>query len=380
MRQAIFVVLIVAAAFLGGALANGPGVRWVRTRLLDYLGLKEGEIVSINLPGTAPETADSRDSKSSLPPVEPATRAPSVATNVQSENPGTPGSPIAGSGTGSARSSSTQAQSKSTTRAAKQGQTQVGASARETASESASSAKPNAGNVLGSLLGLTGKAKSQQNGHSTGSGRKGDDSEVALIPLPTPTAVPEPEAPEPSDAGYDPKPVSSGGKAPDLVRRTGSSSGVANSAAQESGHPPAPLDPSVGPAILASLSPLSSAQTSTNNRSKADRMFLETAPSPSSPAAPPTEAGSGPLAPSRVAAGDWGALRQKLHSLGVTRYTIEGEPGGRVVFSCLIPLAGRRAVSQRFEAEGDDEFQAAQAAIRRILLWRATRQAPAPAQ
>jgi hypothetical protein len=58
----------------------------------------------------------------------------------------------------------------------------------------------------------------------------------------------------------------------------------------------------------------------------------------------------------------------------VTRYTIEGEPGGRVVFSCLIPLAGRQAVSQRFEAEGEDEFQAAQGALRRIALWRATRQ------
>jgi len=109
-------------------------------------------------------------------------------------------------------------------------------------------------------------------------------------------------------------------------------------------------------------------------------MILETAPSPSSPAAPPPAASSGAPAPARLAAGDWGALRRKMQALGVTRYTIEGEPGGRVVFSCLIPLAGRQAISQRFEAEGDDEFQAAQAAIRRISLWRATRQAPAPAQ
>ena len=51
---------------------------------------------------------------------------------------------------------------------------------------------------------------------------------------------------------------------------------------------------------------------------------------------------------------------------------IEGEPGGRVVFSCLIPLAGRQAVTQRFEAEGDDMVGAAQAALRRVALWRAT--------
>ena len=57
-----------------------------------------------------------------------------------------------------------------------------------------------------------------------------------------------------------------------------------------------------------------------------------------------------------------------MQSLGVSRYTMDGEPGGRVVFSCLIPLAGRQAVAQRFEAEGDDMVQAAQAL--RIALWR----------
>jgi len=51
---------------------------------------------------------------------------------------------------------------------------------------------------------------------------------------------------------------------------------------------------------------------------------------------------------------------------------IEAELGGRVVFSCLIPLAGRQAVAQRFEAEGDDIVQAAHTALRRIGLWRVT--------
>ena len=67
-----------------------------------------------------------------------------------------------------------------------------------------------------------------------------------------------------------------------------------------------------------------------------------------------------------------------MQSLGVTRYTMEGEPGGRVVFWCLIPLAGRQAVTQRFEGEGDDEVHAAQAAIRRIALWKATRSSAPP--
>jgi hypothetical protein len=68
----------------------------------------------------------------------------------------------------------------------------------------------------------------------------------------------------------------------------------------------------------------------------------------------------------------WTILERKMQSFGVIRYTMDGEPGGRVVFSCLIPLAGRQAVTQRFEAEGEDIIHAAQAALRRIALWRAT--------
>jgi hypothetical protein len=69
---------------------------------------------------------------------------------------------------------------------------------------------------------------------------------------------------------------------------------------------------------------------------------------------------------------DWTVLQQKLQALKVSRFTIEGEPGGRVLFACLIPLAGRQAVAQRFEAEADDVIQAVQATLRRIALWRAT--------
>ena len=61
MRQAIFVVVLVAAAFLGGAMVNGPGIRWVQSRLLDYMGLKDGgEIASIDLPPASSGNADSR--------------------------------------------------------------------------------------------------------------------------------------------------------------------------------------------------------------------------------------------------------------------------------------------------------------------------------
>ena len=69
-----------------------------------------------------------------------------------------------------------------------------------------------------------------------------------------------------------------------------------------------------------------------------------------------------------------------MQVLGVTRYTIEGSPNGRVSFICMIPLVGRQAISQRFEAEGDDEFQAARTVVRRIMLWRASRVLSAPEQ
>jgi hypothetical protein len=99
------------------------------------------------------------------------------------------------------------------------------------------------------------------------------------------------------------------------------------------------------------------------------------------PVSPPSpEGSSGPAAlppataakPSRNLSDDWNILQQKLRALNVSRFTIEGEPSGRVLFSCLIPLAGRQAVAQRFEAEGDDVIQAVQATLRRIALWRAT--------
>jgi len=68
----------------------------------------------------------------------------------------------------------------------------------------------------------------------------------------------------------------------------------------------------------------------------------------------------------------WVLLERKLQTLGVVRYTAEGTPGGSVVFSCLIPLAGSQAITQRFEGEGDDIVHASQAVIRRIALWRAS--------
>jgi hypothetical protein len=71
-------------------------------------------------------------------------------------------------------------------------------------------------------------------------------------------------------------------------------------------------------------------------------------------------------------AGTWADVRRRLRELGASRYWLEGEPGGLARFRCVIPLAGQRAVAQQFEGEGDDDLQAAEIALRRIVLWRAT--------
>jgi len=124
---------------------------------------------------------------------------------------------------------------------------------------------------------------------------------------------------------------------------------------------PSPADLKVEPALLDSLRTL----LPQGSPSQTDSASNSTLPS--------TARGS---KSSRDVSDDWSLLQQKLQSLNVSRFTIEGEPTGRVLFSCLIPMAGRQAVTQRFEADGDDVVQAVQATVRRIMLWRATQPQP----
>jgi hypothetical protein len=118
-------------------------------------------------------------------------------------------------------------------------------------------------------------------------------------------------------------------------------------------------DPNAKPDILDTLAAL----LPSNSESSASHSL-----SSSTPSSPPASTRK----PIVDGSDNWAVVERKMQSLGVSRYTIEGEPGDRVVFSCLIPVAGRQAIAQRFEAEGDDMVQAAQAALRRIALWRAT--------
>ena len=303
MRQAIFVVVMVGAAFLGGAAVNGPGLHWAQARILDYMGLQDGgEITSINLPQAASNPAEPHRPETSTVAGQPSSLATTQPADSQAVKQSTT-SPFA---TGSSRSISS------------------------------------------------------------------PPSLSAVPPLPLPAAIPELGAPTPA------------GKQAESTHRQSSSTMDASSV---SGPTPAPLDPSVGTALLASRSP-TLVQPNAADQATPPAISLEIAPAPSSPVvssspisspASSIKNGTNMTANSSGSSSDWASLRRKMQSLGVTSYTIEGEPGGRVVFWCLIPLAGRQAVSQRFEGEGDDESQAAQAAIRRITLWQATRSAPPPA-
>jgi len=264
-RQAILVIVLVAASFLGGAFVNGPGLQWAQTRLLRSLGLSNGgEIASVDLKATA-STETIPDglgpAKAVVDMMPGALAAVPAVVAIVAENE----------------------------------------SSEHNASDRHPLSQP--------------QPKSKHGG--------------AESPRSQPSAASAPSPPRLSAA------------------LTKTSTGVS-----------APLDPHVTPAILDSLAAL----------------LPSTPPVVSSPL--PASSRS-PSAPKSVGdSGDeWAILERKMQTLGVSRFMIEAEPGGRVVFSCLIPLAARQAIAQRFEAEGDDMVQAAHAALRRIGLWRAT-QAP----
>jgi hypothetical protein len=313
MRQALFAVMVVAAAFLGGAVVNGPGVRWLQARFVDYMGLRDGgEIASIDLvQESLPRVdADSRQTPNSAvgnavsEPPPPPLRTPTNVSEPSIPAPTLPATP------------------------------------RDLPK---SGAKPQS-HVKGARPTTT-LVESQvaSNQVLTTNGGAGP-SRLAVPTRPKSSARPDPEITEWADQQAL----------------------------------PAPLDPSVGPALLASLLPQAGSEPVGGGQAGSASIALEVAPARAATASAPSMAGS----PSRMdntgfiqfrkPLADWVGLHHKLQSLGVTRYTVEGVPGGRAVFSCVIPLAGRQAVSQRFEAEADNELHAAQSVIRRIVLWQAT--------
>jgi hypothetical protein len=331
-RQVVLVIVLVAASFLGGAFVNGPGLRWIQTQWLGSLGLGEGgEIASIDLKGsTGPEAtpADgSRPARTSPETIrEPLAPVPSLISEGEA-NP-----PDASAGRTPPPSPAGPA-----------------AASRRAAPRSPRSSPPPLSGPLAAPWATSGPKP----GDPSVISRPASPRKPAPAPLdpsvrpaaaparPTPSdarpaAVREPAAPARAESSLqlvEPSiPASNGGAAATALAESLAS-------LMPSGPPPPSSDPAPG-GSAARAAPTSSSETKRESEPAGDA--------------------------------DWAALSRRMQALGVSRFTIEGRPGGRVVFSCLIPIAGRQAVAQRFEAEGEDGFQAARAALRRVTLWRAT--------
>jgi hypothetical protein len=278
LRKALFAVMLVGASFAGGAVVNGPGLRWAQAMILSHLNGNDED-----------ETSDDEDAEANGPVQGPLAPIPSEPLAPQ----------------GGAAPAVADARPESTTPPAAM-------SKAETPSQP--EAKP-----------LPGERPRP---------RATDDAEIALAKVASPLPDGGPPPLEPLEA------------LPPLSVEPGSADKEKDKTKAKE---PAWSDrPGSAPAAEAPA-----------------RSFE---PAPALEKAVSAAANS----PSRPAASDWAAIRRKMVALGVSRYGIEGEPNGRVRFHCVIPLAGRRAVAQQFEAEGDDDLQAAEVALRRVALWRAT--------
>jgi hypothetical protein len=303
-RQIVLVVVLVGAAFLGGAFVNGPGLRWVQTQLLGSMGLgEEADPAAVDL-----KLAAGGDGPGANPAVGgPLAPAPSLVEDAGAVKPGSSEPrPVRGGGP----------ESKGDPRPAAESPRPSRRSSRPASSQTVASSS------RGTM----------------------DDPRDGESPPPLPADLPAAVSPRaPRD--------------PDVTLATASSAASSSAPADR----PAPSGRETSPTLMDSLSTL----------------MPSPAPAPPDSLRPPTPA---PAPPPAVKPGDddWGTLARKMQSLGVSRFTIEGQPGGRVVFSCLIPVAGRQAVAQRFEAEGEDAVQAARAAMRRVALWRAAQPSQQP--
>jgi hypothetical protein len=353
MRQALFIVLMLAAAFLGGAVVNGPGVRWIQARIIDYMGVKDGgEIASVDL---------AQGASSSAPTVHP--QGPSPGDQV-----GQSGNPRIGHLRAEAESN------QQVTAGANLASRAQNPLANERTGEASQHFDERTDGSPASVI----RQLSQQD-------YAGAVHSTTSLPTPGVTSLVRGQAASDRSPRNSSKPSGDHGGSPPATTLQPPLQPPLESHAEngrrtedESEKAPAPLDPSVGSALLASFSPRNTGEQHPADRPRTAAIPLEVAParlSPSPPSSVPssTQSGQSGFGRGEEQVREWKMLRRKLQSLGVTRYSIEGRPNGQAVFSGLIPVAGRQAVSQCFEAEGEDEFEAARAVVKRITLWRATR-------
>ncbi len=168
----------------GRGMVNGPGIRWAQSRLLDYMGLKDGgEIASIDLPPASSGSADPQHLAG----------APTV-TELSPR--------IAVAGT-----------------------------------ESAS--KLNDSRKLDNTPGLKGNAEAGSVARAMSATASRTEMQGSPPPLPVPTAVPEPEAPRPSNSHDQSDPARRPGPGTDA----GASSATRSAQNQRWGRIPVPPHP-----------------------------------------------------------------------------------------------------------------------------------------
>ena len=320
MRKAIFAVMLVGASFAGGAVVNGPGLRWAQTMILSHLNsgddgddeddeAADNEVAPKSTVGQEPLAPIPSDPISPVGAVVPGPASPEK-DGTHPETP-RPGSTVAEA---SAFSADQRPQPAAPT-----------------------PPKSNHDQLLGSGSAEFAAAPPEL--------KSSNDPEIALTNVPTPL----PEGPSTSQEPLDPLPPLNAPGANDKDKDKGQDSGWGDApgSAPAAAVPPRPF----GTDATASPKPAPSLPAADQDKEKNASALAVAAPRPPS---------------------DWAEIRRRMAALGVSRYGIEGEPNGKVRFHCVIPLAGRRAVAQQFEAEGDDELQAAEVALRRVALWRAT--------
>lgn len=333
MRKALFAVMLIGASFAGGAVVNGPGLRWAQTMILSHLN---GDGDNADEDEDALSTTVVQEPLAPIPsePLAPNGDVASASSPSGKEDPKT-AAPRPGSESGSRGSASAVADASPSPA----GDRPQPAAPEPPQSKSEESPASKAMQLLGDA-------------HRS---KPSDDPAIALANVPTPL----PEGGPPPMEPLDPlPPLNEPGAA-------SSSDQKDKDQAKEKEKEPAWADaPGSAPAAAVPPRPYEPPDSSAS-----PRPAQAAAPAPASI---PDEAANATAAPAPRGSSDWAEIRRKMAALGVSRYGIEGEPNGRVRFHCVIPLAGRRAVAQQFEAEGDDELQAAEVALRRVALWRAT--------
>ncbi len=204
-----------------------------------------------------------------------------------------------------------------------------------------------------------------------------------LVPSSDPSTPPtDPDSPSPppleppTQARSEPQPVTLDPVRPGIpTRQTSPASTPPRPALAGPGAPPSENEPGWGDApgsapATAILPKPRTTQTRQDPQISGASLASQPTSEPEASPSPAPAPSRSPAPPASDSA--WDALKQAMTARGVTRFWAEGEPSGSVTFRCVVPLAGRGAIAQQFEAQGDNVLSAAEATLKRIDLWKAT--------